>query len=165
MPVRTTVAVTPMPLVPLMLSASCCSVTSPLIVTSTPPIVSVPLLATTVVLASGLTEVVAVTAFIIALAKVPLGDITAIYQVAPLVVLVGASFMWGEHVGVLRWILIALGLARYGFKEGIAPIFEGVFGAATSADAVRTVVDRIARFNGQHGTVRRRDTPRAGERS
>ncbi len=58
-----------------------------------------------------LTEVVAVTAFIIALAKVPLGDITAIYQVAPLVVLVGASFMWGEHVGVLRWILIALGLA------------------------------------------------------
>jgi drug/metabolite transporter (DMT)-like permease len=58
-----------------------------------------------------LTEVVAVTAFIIALAKVPLGDITAIYQVAPLLVLVGASILWGEQVGALRWMLIALGLA------------------------------------------------------
>lgn len=58
-----------------------------------------------------LAEVVAVTAFIIALAKVPLADITAIYQVAPLVVLAGASFFWGEHVGWLRWLLIALGLA------------------------------------------------------
>jgi drug/metabolite transporter (DMT)-like permease len=58
-----------------------------------------------------LTEVVAVTAFIIALAQVPLADITAIYQVAPLVVLAGASFFWGEHVGWLRWLLIALGLA------------------------------------------------------
>jgi len=58
-----------------------------------------------------LAEVVAVTAFIIALARVPLADITAIYQVAPLVVLAGASFFWGEHVGWLRWLLIALGLA------------------------------------------------------
>jgi drug/metabolite transporter (DMT)-like permease len=58
-----------------------------------------------------LTEVVAVTAFIIALAKVPLGDITAIYQVAPFLVLAGASFLWGEYVGPWRWMLIALGLA------------------------------------------------------
>ncbi len=58
-----------------------------------------------------LTEVVAVSAFILALANVPLADITAIYQVAPLVVLAGASFIWGEKVGVLRWLLIALGLA------------------------------------------------------
>ena len=58
-----------------------------------------------------LTEVVAVSAFIVALAHVPLGDITAIYQVAPLVVLAGASLMWGEHVGPWRWMLIVLGLA------------------------------------------------------
>lgn len=58
-----------------------------------------------------LTEVVAVTAFIIALARVPLGDITAIYQVAPLLVLAGASFLWGEKIGLLRWLLIGLGLA------------------------------------------------------
>jgi drug/metabolite transporter (DMT)-like permease len=58
-----------------------------------------------------LTEVVAVTAFIVALAKIPLGDITAIYQVAPFLVLAGASFLWGERIGPLRWMLIALGLA------------------------------------------------------
>ena len=58
-----------------------------------------------------LAEVVAVTAFIIALAKVPMADITAIYQVAPLLVLIGASFLWGEQIGVLRWLLIGLGLA------------------------------------------------------
>ena len=58
-----------------------------------------------------LAEVVAVTAFIIALAKVPLADITAIYQAAPLIVLAGASLFWGEHVGFIRWLLIGLGLA------------------------------------------------------
>ncbi len=58
-----------------------------------------------------LAEVVAVMAFIIALAHVPLADVTAINQVAPLVVLAGASLIWGEHVGLLRWMLIALGLA------------------------------------------------------
>lgn len=57
-----------------------------------------------------LAEVGAVTAFIVALAHVKLGDITAIYQVAPLIVLAGASFVWGEHVGLLRWALIGLGL-------------------------------------------------------
>jgi hypothetical protein len=35
---------------------------------------------------------------------------------------------------------------------------DRVFGAASAADAVRIVADRIARFNGQHGTIRRRGT-------
>ncbi len=39
---------------------------------------------------------------------------------------------------------------------------DRVFGAASAADAVLTVVDRVARFNGQHVAVRRRDTPGAG---
>lgn len=56
-------------------------------------------------------EVVAVSAFILGLARVPLADITAIYQVAPLFVLAGASLMWGEHVGPVRWVLIGFGLA------------------------------------------------------
>jgi drug/metabolite transporter (DMT)-like permease len=58
-----------------------------------------------------LAEVVAVTAFILALANVPLAVVTAIYQVAPLLVLAGANFIWGEKVGMWRWLLIALGLA------------------------------------------------------
>jgi drug/metabolite transporter (DMT)-like permease len=57
-----------------------------------------------------LAEVVAVTCFILALANVPLATVTAIYQVAPLLVLAGASFIWGEKVGVVRWLLIAIGL-------------------------------------------------------
>ncbi len=56
-------------------------------------------------------EVVSVLAFIFALAHVPLADITAIYQIAPLVVLAGASFLWSEHVGWRRWLLIAVGFA------------------------------------------------------
>lgn len=57
-----------------------------------------------------LAEVFAVTAFILALANVPLADVTAIYQAAPLIVLAGASLFWGEHVGFIRWLLIGLGL-------------------------------------------------------
>jgi drug/metabolite transporter (DMT)-like permease len=58
-----------------------------------------------------LAEVFAVSAFILSLAVVPLATVTAIYQVAPLIVLVGASFLWGEKIGFLRWLLILLGLA------------------------------------------------------
>jgi drug/metabolite transporter (DMT)-like permease len=56
-------------------------------------------------------EVIAVTCFIIALARVPLADVTAIYQITPLLVLAAAAFLWGEKVGLLRWLLIGLGLA------------------------------------------------------
>jgi drug/metabolite transporter (DMT)-like permease len=57
-----------------------------------------------------LLEVVAVSCFILALAHVPLADVTAIYQIAPLLVLAAAAFLWGEHVGPLRWLLIGLGM-------------------------------------------------------
>ena len=36
---------------------------------------------------------------------------------------------------------------------------DRVFGAASAEDAVRTVVDRVGRFTGQHRTIRRRDAP------
>jgi drug/metabolite transporter (DMT)-like permease len=104
-----------------------------------------------------LTEVVAVTAFIIALANVPLADITAIYQVAPLLVLAGASFFWGEHVGWLRWLLIALGLvgalvvaqpggagaspfALLGFITAFASAARDLLSRKTSDDAPAIVI-------------------------
>jgi drug/metabolite transporter (DMT)-like permease len=62
-------------------------------------------------LARAMCEVVSVTAFIFALGKVPYANVTAIYQIAPLVVLAGASVLWHEKVGGLRWALIALGCA------------------------------------------------------
>jgi drug/metabolite transporter (DMT)-like permease len=55
-------------------------------------------------------EVLSVSAYIVALAHVPFGDITAIYQTAPLLVIAGASLIWGEKVGLARWLLIAFGL-------------------------------------------------------
>jgi drug/metabolite transporter (DMT)-like permease len=95
-----------------------------------------------------LAEVIAVTAFILALAKVPLADVTAIYQVAPLVVLAGASFLWGEKVGVMRWLLIALGLAgaivvAQPGREGASPFALLAFITAF-ASAARDLLSRKA---------------------
>jgi drug/metabolite transporter (DMT)-like permease len=95
-----------------------------------------------------LAEVVAVTAFIIALANVPLGVVTAIYQVAPLLVLAGASVIWGEKVGIWRWLLIALGLAgalvvAQPGREGASPF--ALLGFITAlASAARDLLSRKA---------------------
>ena len=40
----------------------------------------------------------------------PIGDITAIFQISPLLVVVGVSLIWGEKIGPVRTVLIALGL-------------------------------------------------------
>jgi drug/metabolite transporter (DMT)-like permease len=104
-----------------------------------------------------LAEVVAVTCFILALAKVPLATITAIYQVAPLLVLAGASLIWGERVGLVRWLLIGLGLlgailvaqpgadaaspyALLGFGTAIASAARDLLSRKAPADAPGLVV-------------------------
>lgn len=98
-----------------------------------------------------LAEVVAVSGFILALAKVPLADITAIYQTAPLIVLAGASFIWGEKVGIARWLLIALGLAgalvvAQPGRDGASPI--ALLGFITAfASAARDLLSRKAPAN------------------
>jgi drug/metabolite transporter (DMT)-like permease len=84
-----------------------------------------------------LCEAVAVTSFILALAHVKLADITAIYQTAPLLVLAGASIVWREQVGVLRWLLIGLGLAG-------ALLVAQPGGSASSPFAVLGIVTAIA---------------------
>jgi drug/metabolite transporter (DMT)-like permease len=98
-----------------------------------------------------LAEVVAVTCFILALAHVPLGVVTAIYQVAPLIVLAGASVIWGEKVGPRRWWLIALGLAgalvvAQPGREGASPFALLAFGTAL-ASATRDLLSRKAPQN------------------
>jgi drug/metabolite transporter (DMT)-like permease len=96
-------------------------------------------------------EVVAVSCFILALANVPLADITAIYQVSPLLILAGASLIWGETVGIVRWLLIALGLigallvAQPG-GEGASPYALLGFVTAIAA-AVRDLLSRKAPAN------------------
>ncbi len=96
-------------------------------------------------------EVVAVTAFILALAHVPLADVTAIYQVAPLLVLAGASVIWSEKIGLWRWLLIALGLAgalvvAQPGREGASPF--ALLGFVTAfASATRDLLSRKAPQN------------------
>ncbi len=55
-------------------------------------------------------EILAVTSFILALKHMPIGDITAIFQIAPLLVVVGVSLIWGERIGGVRMVLIALAI-------------------------------------------------------
>jgi drug/metabolite transporter (DMT)-like permease len=55
-------------------------------------------------------EILAVTSFILALKHMPIGDITAIFQISPLFVVIGVSLVWGEKIGPVRTVLIALGL-------------------------------------------------------
>lgn len=95
-----------------------------------------------------LAEVCAVTCFILALATVPLADVTAIYQTAPLLVLAGASLVWGEKVGPMRWLLIALGLAgalvvAQPGREGASPMALLGFGTALGS-ALRDLLSRKA---------------------
>jgi drug/metabolite transporter (DMT)-like permease len=58
-----------------------------------------------------LAETFAILCFIVALAHMPLGDATAIFQIAPLLVVAGAALLWGEKVGAIRTVLIAFGVA------------------------------------------------------
>jgi drug/metabolite transporter (DMT)-like permease len=56
-------------------------------------------------------ECVAILAFVFALPRMAIADITAIAQTSPLLVLVGAAVLWGERIGPVRWLFIALGIA------------------------------------------------------
>jgi drug/metabolite transporter (DMT)-like permease len=62
------------------------------------------------VLLRALLETVAVVSYVIALAKMPIADILAIFQISPLLLLIGASLFWGERIGV-RYLIIAFGIA------------------------------------------------------
>ena len=59
----------------------------------------------------GLCEVVANFAFTFAIFHMAIADVTAIAQTCPLFVLLGAWALWGERLGLLRLLLIGLGIA------------------------------------------------------
>ncbi|MFT3672740.1 DMT family transporter [Aestuariivirga sp.] len=62
-------------------------------------------------LARGVCEVGANLTFTFAIMRLPIGDVTAICQTAPLLVFLGASFFFGERVGALRLLLISVGVS------------------------------------------------------
>lgn len=57
----------------------------------------------------GILEVCAILTYILALAHAPIGDVTAIFQITPLLVILGMIFIHREAVVALRMILVALG--------------------------------------------------------
>jgi drug/metabolite transporter (DMT)-like permease len=62
-----------------------------------------------VLLRNGL-ELVAICSFILALTNMPIADATALGQITPLLVLVGASLLFGETLGWAKIVLIRAGL-------------------------------------------------------
>jgi drug/metabolite transporter (DMT)-like permease len=56
-------------------------------------------------------ELLAILSFIVALANMPIANATALGQLTPLLVLVGASFVFGERLGFGRGVLVGLGFA------------------------------------------------------
>lgn len=98
------------------------------------------------VLLRALLETVAVGSYVIALARMPIADILAIFQISPLLLLVGAAFFWGERIGLLRYVIIALGIAGALLvaQPGTSTATPyAIFGFATAlASAARDLVAR-----------------------
>ena len=92
-------------------------------------------------------ESAAVVLFVILLARMPIGDLTAIMQTTPLMVVLGVALIWREKIGPLRLVLCGVGflgallVAQPGTASAsaIAPLgfFAAVFAAARDLTARR----------------------------
>jgi drug/metabolite transporter (DMT)-like permease len=69
----------------------------------------IPLMFERKVLTRNLLEMVAILAYVVALANMQIADSSALGQVTPLLVLVGASILFRDRIGALRMGLISLG--------------------------------------------------------
>ena len=63
------------------------------------------------VFARGMLEVFAIMAFILALAHAPIGHVTAIFQILPMLILVGMAVFHRDKIDALRWALVLAGFA------------------------------------------------------
>lgn len=84
----------------------------------------IPLILDRFVLVRNGLELFAIMSFIVALANMPIADVTALGQVTPLLVLVGASFLFGEKLGWAKGTLVGLGLV--GALLVAQPTTEGI---------------------------------------
>jgi drug/metabolite transporter (DMT)-like permease len=91
-------------------------------------------------------EFIAVITFIFALANMPIADITALGQISPMLLLLGVSLIYGEKIGAMRMVLIALGfvgalLVAQPGASGISPYVVLGFASALAV-AGRDIVGR-----------------------
>ena len=68
-------------------------------------------------------EALATATFLVALAKMPIANVSAVLQALPLAVTMGAALFFGEGVGWRRWLAIATGFL--GVMIIVRPGFEG----------------------------------------
>ncbi len=98
------------------------------------------------VLVRNLGELGAVLCFIVALTRLPLADLTAINQTAPMLLLIGVALLFGERIGTLRMVLIAAGflgalLVAQPSGQGFSPFMLLGFGCALGS-ACRDIAGR-----------------------
>lgn len=91
-------------------------------------------------------ELLGVLCFIVALANMPIADITALGQVAPMLLLLGVGLVYGEKIGAPRMALIAAGflgaiLVAQPSGAGISPYAILGFGTAAGT-ALRDLIGR-----------------------
>ena len=68
-------------------------------------------------------EVLATISFLVALAQLPIANVSAVLQALPLAVTMGAALLYGETVGWRRWLAITAGFI--GVAIIVRPGFEG----------------------------------------
>jgi drug/metabolite transporter (DMT)-like permease len=96
------------------------------------------------VLARNLSETAAILCYVVALANMPIADASALGQITPLLVLLGASLLFGERIGALRMGLIGLGFV--GALMVAQPTMQGIsiYALLALANAVLCAVRDIA---------------------
>ena len=78
------------------------------------------------VLARNLFEMLAILMYVVALANMPIADATALGQITPLIIIIGASIIFREKIGGVRMALIGLGfigalMVAQPTMQGISP--------------------------------------------
>lgn len=96
------------------------------------------------VLARNLAETAAILCYVVALANMPIADASALGQITPLLVLLGASILFRERIGGVRMALIGLGFI--GAIMVAQPTMQGIsiYAVLALANAVLCAVRDIA---------------------
>jgi drug/metabolite transporter (DMT)-like permease len=96
------------------------------------------------VLARNLAETVAILCYVVALANMPIADASALGQITPLLVLLGASILFREQIGGVRMALIGVGFI--GAIMVAQPTMQGIsiYAVLALANAVLCAVRDLA---------------------
>ena len=96
------------------------------------------------VLVRNLAEMAAILCYVVALANMPIADASALGQITPLLVLLGASILFRERIGGVRMALIGLGFI--GAIMVAQPTMQGIsiYAVLALANAVLCAVRDIA---------------------